>query len=230
MAKDWIPRRNGAFLMQARVFSQKIFDDPSRYGIDPADAARLVADFADFDAKYRAALEPLTRTTLGVIARDAARKTLSDRMRALGAQIRANRAVNFERRFELLMTVNGRAEPAPQHPPESRPVLTIVSVIDDRLTLSLKNSGSSGRGVPRHYSGAQIFLLPGLFYGAPRDVTQWRLAGVTSKARTTIELPYLKPGSALSLSARWYNTHGAGPSSTAAYTYVGEILKTPLVA
>jgi hypothetical protein len=227
MAKDWIERRNIDFHGQAKRFTETIVADPGAYGIDPAEAALLAAEFAEFDARFLAAFEPLTRTALRVIARDRARKTLAKRMRALAAVIRANPATTVAMRIGLHMTVDGSGEPAPRHPPQTRPTLTIVKLVDDMLTLSLKDSGSSRRGVPRHYSGAQIFMAHGVVYGAPRDVTRWRLVGVTSKARTTIELPYLKAGSAVSLAARWYNTHGPGPSGEAATTYVGEILKIP---
>jgi hypothetical protein len=227
MAKDWIERGNLPFREQARAFSQRISDDPSRYGIDPADAALLASDYAAFDVCYRQTWEPLTRTTAAVIARDRARKALSKRMRALAAQMRANPAVTDAMRRELQMTVDGEAEPTPQHPPKSRPWITIVSLINDQLTLSLKDSQRSGRGVPRHYSGAQIFMHPGERVRAPLDLTQWRLVGVTSKARTTITLPMLPAGSAITLAARWYNSHGAGPSSQTTQTYVGEILKIP---
>src|SRR5262245_37742894 len=119
MAKDWIQRRNTDFLGQARNFSNLIQSDPGAYGIDPADAALLVAENADFAAKYRIPTDPHTRTSPAIIARDEAREILAERMRRIAAQIRANPAVTDVMRLQLTLTVPGRADGAPDGPPKT---------------------------------------------------------------------------------------------------------------
>src|SRR5688500_2365681 len=104
MAKDWIERRNIDFRQQAKRFTEAVVGDPGAYGVDPADAALLAADYANFDAKYRATWEPLTRTTAAVIAREAARKALAKRMRAIAMIVRGNPAVTMAMRLALGMT------------------------------------------------------------------------------------------------------------------------------
>src|SRR5438874_7596773 len=128
MAKDWIQRRNAEFCSQARVFSETIAADAAAYGIDPADAAALSAEYADFAAKYQAAAQPDTRTSSAVVARDDARKILARHMREMGARIRANPAVTSVMRIALTVAVPGSGERAPDGPPKTPPRVRVLSL------------------------------------------------------------------------------------------------------
>jgi uncharacterized protein YecT (DUF1311 family) len=64
------------------------------YGVDPAEAALLAAEYADFDAKFRAAYGKLTRTALRRHrTRQRAQKHSPNAWRAIAMIVRANPAV-----------------------------------------------------------------------------------------------------------------------------------------
>ena len=227
MAKDWIERRNIDFHGQANRFTEAIVADPGGYGVSLDDAALLEAEFGLFDASYRAAWSKLTRTTVAVNARNRTRKALAKRMRAIAMIVRGNPAVTMKMKLALGMTVELANPPAPPSRPDPRPWLEARLLPNDQLKITLKEGRSSRRGIPRQYAGAQIFLAPGRHYGSPRDIEQWRLLAVVSKAQTEVALPYVPAGSPVTVAARYYNTHGAGPSSNAVVVWVGEICVLP---
>lgn len=227
MATDWIKRSNSDFDGQARGFSNVLVAHAESYGIDPADAALLAAEFADFDAKYRAVLLPSTRTSIAVMERDSARQTLAAHMRLIAMRIRANPAVTGEMRVNLGMTVEGGAATALSTPPLSEPCILVGRFVSNWLTLTLRDSGSSTRGVPRGCTGAQIFMYVGRATNTPPDITKWQLVGTTSKAKTTIKLPFQPPGTCITLAARWYNSRGAGPNSRTVEVWTGPMFQMP---
>lgn len=227
MAKDWIARRNGFLSQQARVFSQKIAADPGLYGIDPTEAAQLVAESEDFTAKYEATVRPGTRTSIAISGRDEARRVLTDHMRLVALRIRGNRAVTDEMRINLTMTVDGSAEPAPAGVPKSSPQILVGDLRGNYLTIRLSELETASRGMPRQYRGAQIFMYADDGTKPPGDIAQWRLLGVVSKAKSVVTLPYLPPGTKVTLAARWFNRHGAGPASMPVEVWTGQTLPLP---
>jgi hypothetical protein len=227
MARDWIERRNADLASQARVFSQTIAADPSAWGVNPLDATALVAEYEAFVAAYKAAWEPLTRTAAAVIRRDGAREKLAQRMRQLGAIIRANPAVTSEMRINAMMNTVAQPVKPPQGRPQTRPRVDVVSLDNDMLTLRVRDDSSSRAGRPRGYTGAQIFICSD---GDPRAANPsgtWRFLAVTTRNKPRVKLPCLAPGTCVSIAARWYNTRGAGQMSNVTQVWTGRMICVP---
>jgi hypothetical protein len=225
MAKDWIERRNDLFAAQARQFCETIAADPAAYQISAGDAALLLADYADFAAKQVLAEQPLTRTRVAVSARDAARKTLSRRMRDLGGRIRSNLSISTAAKLVLSLNIPGTTAVALPGAPTTRPFVHIASVIGNVLTVRLKEEDSSRAGKPAYVIGAEVFYQFG--EEPPTHGDGWRRGALTMSAKARIILPTVPPGTQMWICARWFNTHGSGPASNVMSTHLGKVMEAP---
>lgn len=89
----WIPRADGAFRKFAGNFCKNISDHPAGYMMTAAEAAWLMRLFDEFDAAYKAAVEPITRTRSTIANKDDARSILQNSIESYGAFIRINKGI-----------------------------------------------------------------------------------------------------------------------------------------
>ena len=230
MGKDWIERRYEDFATQAKLFCETIAADAAAYQISPADAALLMDDYTAFAITQTAASLPSERTTIAVIERKAARRRLQDRMRDLGARIRANSTISDQAKAAITLSVPRERSSSRGHgsAPDEAPRVLVRSIVANMITVRLLPTATSGRrGKPRYAIGAELLYHAG--EEPPHRVAgEWQRGGLTTSGTGRIVLPQTltskRPrGTRIWIAARWFNSHGPGPISELVYTHLADI-------
>lgn len=116
MATSFFNSKNDPKLANgSQFFARKIAEDPARYGLSEQDAAEYVAIDATWQAAYRAARTPSTRTTSAVVGKNVARDAMRRAASRLGQLIGAQSTVSDADKSLLGLAV--RAAPTPMGPP-----------------------------------------------------------------------------------------------------------------
>lgn len=149
---DFIPRKDAEFRDWARNFVRRITDTPGVYGLVQADADSLNVVYERFDAAYRITSSPDTRTQPAITAKQEARWTLENLIRAYARDIKANLGVTDGDKIALgVPPIN--ATRSKRKVPHVSPELNILGqtpgVDHLRVTQSTSNSSAKPYGAER---------------------------------------------------------------------------------
>jgi hypothetical protein len=212
---DFLPRREDELLAWLRNFDEQINFDPQAFGVSPERAAKLHARFETYEAAYRLATAPATRTGSAIVLKDTAKAAVLEATRQIANSVRAQPQVGDDARFLLGIRLKrvGRKSPIP--PPERAPSIRVLSRLGWSVIVRLFDIDAQHRTAkPKGVSGAVLLSYAG--EQPPTDLGLWSLRGHTSTTVTTLHFPGDLPRHArVWITARWINPTGQhGPAAT----------------
>ena len=178
MYPQYIPARDADFSLWLDNFADLIAGAPTSYGLTAGDATAITNQNNAFQAAYALAIDPSTRTTPTIAAKDAARASAEAVVRPFAIEIRNNSAVSIELKSGLGLTIPSTT-PTPIPAPTVAPALSIQSAIPLQTTLQARQPGSAGKAKPFGCIGVEIFVAVGTV--AAVDPTQATYAFTATK-------------------------------------------------
>lgn len=120
-----VPANEKALRRFVYNFSRLVQSDPAQYGLEPADAMRLM-DEADLylEAAFTAG-RPGTRTRVTVRAKNDAKRRVVPVFRSYAAIVKANPEVAIWNKVQLGIVVDGARRKSPTPPPMAAPILSL---------------------------------------------------------------------------------------------------------
>jgi hypothetical protein len=213
MGRQFLPTSDSELLTWSLNFSTLITATPTAYGLVAAQATAYAALQTAYSTAFTTAIDPKTRTTGAVAAKNAARTPLKASSRSLGKMVDANLTVTDQQRRDLGLTV--KVQPSPVPAPTDAPGLDVVSVSAWTAKIKLHDTATGKkRGKPAGVSGASVFSYVGAT--PPTDIGAWKFEGNTGK--TTVDVVFsntLAPGAKVWLTGFWFNSRKeSGPACT----------------
>jgi len=193
--------------------------DPSTVGLTVADVDAYGTLMQDYTAKLTAAIDPATRGSATVFAKDDTKKDLIADSRRLAMIVTNHPGVTDQQRHDFGLTVKDET-PTPVPVPSSSPTIDIVSVNGLTINIRLHNGESTSRAKPVGVKGASVFTYVG--ETPPSDMDAWTFRGMTSRTITHIDMPgTTAPGSLVWITAVGFNTKSQSrPATTPISTHL----------
>jgi hypothetical protein len=225
---DFLPRQELELLNWSRNFDQQINADPEAFGLSPLEAAEFRVVHEAFAAALMRAIDPATRTTSAVIAKNDARDAMKLRARKLANRIRGTSAVSAKLRVDV--GVRPRKQRVRRVAPPDQPPSVVLAPLDLRkprlertgvdapqngleysadstVTVKLFNAPASGSTARADGAfGATIFTFVG--EDPPPRLTEWTFHGQTTRTAFNIDFGQAAPGSRVWVTARWFSHRG----------------------
>ncbi len=217
--RDFLPSKEFDLLYWSRSFRGHITAAPQDYGLSQQDADDYSAAHDAFEEAYTRAIQPITRTSANVTAKNTAMKELVALARSFSRMIQGNRRVSDGQKITLGLTV--RIINAPALPvPDEAPRIQIIRTDGHMLEFKLYASGTLRRGRPIGVAGASIFTWVG--NEPSNNPADWKFEFNTTKTKVRILFPLsVAPGTQVWVCARWYNpTAKPGPLCAPRSAYV----------
>jgi hypothetical protein len=153
----------------------------------------------------QAAKTPSTRTSVAVSQKNSAIKFMQRSAKALADIIRAQPLVTDAQLLSLGLLP--RPKPTRRRPPDSAPLVRVVSVSGRVVTIRVCDRDSSGRSKPFAAWAAQVYSS--VSEQPPGDESDYRLQCITSRTGARITFSDEVPsGATVWLSARWITRRG----------------------
>lgn len=225
MSGGTLPKTDNGLKDWAVNADTKITADPPSFGRTVLEASAYHAVVQIYVDALALLLDPATKTHPNVIAKNEAKKSLSDASRLLIKSIQADPNVSDATRAEIFIEPRKPATPIPV-PPDS-PELTVKSINGRTVVVKLKQPEGLGRGKPAGVACAAVYA----YWGpepVPDDITKWESQGTCSNTEFTIDFPLSVPGfSKVYLTAAWKNPRQqAGPLADPIFLFLGSGLVT----
>jgi hypothetical protein len=223
MAGEFFPRREGEFALWAKNLCDTIVADPEAYGIAPERAAALAAVTETFAIAYRRAIEPSTRTTSAVIAKNSARTVLEAAVRQISATVKGYRDASPGKVVELGLNPRHRGGKQTRiAKPDAAPIVMVESIRGAIVYVKLRAAGGTiRRGRAKGTKAAHFYSHVGDEPSPdPRD---WRSVGSTVQTKYAVQFDMrLAPGTKVWITARWLSpTCAFGPAAAAVFAHIG---------
>ena len=175
----YIPPADAAFANWLSNFSTLLTAAPTDYGLTAADATQVDAVNTDFQAAYTLAVDPITRTSPTVAAKDVARASAEAVVRPFAVQISKNGAVTDEDKAGIGVTIPSLV-PTPIPAPTVAPVIGLIAATIQAMRLSYTTAGATGKSKPFGSIGVQVYRSVGTV--AATDPAQATFVGVVTKS------------------------------------------------
>lgn len=156
----YIPPADAAFDAWLDNFSNLLTANPSDFGLTAPDAAAVAAVYGTWNTAYGIAVDPVTRTSPAIAAKDAARASAEAVVRPFAVQISVNPAVTNANKTAIGVTVRSTT-PTPIPPPTDMPELGLQSAIPLEMLMSYKVPGAVGKSKPFGSIGVEVFRAVG---------------------------------------------------------------------
>lgn len=194
--------------------------DPTTIGLTAADVSDYAQTQNTYSTAYTAAIDPATRGSATVLAKNLAKETLVSESRRLAMIITNHPGVTDQQRHDFGLTVRD-TERTPVPVPDTSPMIDVVSVEGQRINLRLHNDESTSRAKPTGVKGATLFTYVG--DTTPAEISDWKFEGNVTRTIVTLEMAATTaPGSKVWITAFWFNTKGqSGPATSPVSTYLG---------
>lgn len=216
---DFLPRRESELSHWARNFVQLISASPEDYGVSVEAADALAAAHAAFATQYVLAMEPQTRTSPVVVAKNDAMAAMIVQVREVAALVRVTCSKTPEKLVQLGLRVKEGRGPRIAVPGDA-PLLKIKSVQGRRVTITLRDANASHRRKPDSVVGSSVYCFVG--DEPPVLVDEWTCRGHFTV--NTIELGFpetLAPGTKVWFTACWLSPRlKQGPGSAPQYAWL----------
>ena len=201
-AKLKIPRADSAVLQWSQNVLNLISCSPSQWGLQPSDVSDYAALHADFATKLTAC-EPSVRSKPAVVAKNESLEKLKSGALLLAYKIYADASVSEAMKVQIGMPP--RAKPTQIPPPDSAPIVQIVSQSGFTVRIRLRDTDGARRGRAAHTAGASVFTFAG--DEPPTDRGQWKFERSTGRVdKIDITFPAtLTPGTKVWFTALWFN-------------------------
>jgi len=210
--QPYIPGTDSAFRDWLLNFSTLITADPTKYGLDAADATVIAGHYTAFNDAYTLVQAPSTRTSTTVAQKDSARASAEASVRVYAQMIKANAGVNNEDKVALGVHVDD-ATPTPVPTPTTAPALMIVSA--NSGVHQLRYADETTPASRRKPDGAIQMQLSMTVGASPAtDPETGSLVGLFTKQPVLVNLDPADAGLTATYFARWVTRTGLfGPWS-----------------
>ncbi|MEA2734155.1 MAG: hypothetical protein QOE14_606 [Humisphaera sp.] len=221
-----LPTRDGELLTYAEHFAAYVIANGTALGFTVPQTTQLNDVVVDYHDAFGLASNEVTRTSGTIVDKDLKRGILKATLRSYIARIQANPAVTAQQKADLSITIRD-SEPTPQPPPNTRPVVTVVRIVNNDVVVRMVDELTpTRRARPRGCAGIAIYSFVG--ENVPADLEQWRHEGLATKAEFTIGFNAADAGKKITIVARYYSRKGEfGPMSAAITTVIAAL---PLAA
>ena len=198
-----IPTTDPALAAWSTNANTRIVASPTTFSLTTAQATAYTAVHDPWIAAYEAASAIGSRSRALVAAKNTAKANLLRYAREIYAIVQASQAVSDENK-ELLGVHVKKTEPTPVPPPDAAPMVDVVQVLGNTVTVHLHDAETSLRRKPAGVLGANVFSFVG--ENPPTEASGWEFQGATSK--TTVDVPFaasVPPGAQVWIIASWFN-------------------------
>jgi hypothetical protein len=201
MATDSIPVRDAELLSWSGNVESIITLDAPHYNLVPDRIATFSEKRTAFADDLQKASDPLTRTSVTIMAKKLSRDALMAEARQIVRTIESAPDVTDEDRRAL--AINVKKAPTPVPVPAEAPEMDILSVTGNTVRCRLHGPQASRRGKPAGVAGATVYSFVG--ETPPADVTQWRYEGNMTRTTFAVTFDGATPGQKVWLVAGWFN-------------------------
>lgn len=222
MAAPYIPPKDADLANWSQNFADLIDAAPSTYGLQPSDAATIVAANNAWQAAYALAVNPTTRTTVTVADKNTQKIAAVIIFRTYAAQIRLNPGVSNPDKLALGLNLPNNS-PSPIPPPPTFPILGIASAGPGQHEIRYADSASPSAR-KKAANALQMQLVRGVAVAAIADPALCSfLANVTKQPYQSVFTDPADAGKVATYFARWSTRNGelgpwsAGVSMTVAF-------------
>lgn len=207
---SYIPAPDADFDNWLANFSTVLTANPTDFGLDAADATAVAGVTTTWSAAYALAIDPGTRTTPIIAAKDVARAAAEAVVRPYAVQISRNAAVTDLNKSTIGVTIPSLVR-TPIPPPVEQPTIALKSAITGVQTLTYKVAGQVGKSKPFGSIGVQLFRSVGTV--AATDPAQAAYQGTYTKSPLRQQFTAPDAGKVVTYFARFVTK--SGPEGTA---------------
>jgi hypothetical protein len=178
---------------------------PATYGLVAGEVTSYTTLSTNFSTLLTQAQNPVTRTSVVVENKNAAKRLLKT---ASVNMARTITAVSSVTNAQLLaLRLNERVIPTPRPVPSEPPTLDVVSVSGRLVKVRVHDSASESRRKPFGAIGANIYSFVGA--EAPTNPRDYHFEGMATRATVDILFPdSVASGATVWLSAQWVSARG----------------------
>lgn len=208
MAAPYIPAPDAMFSNWLLNFSTLISANPTSFGLVAADATAIAAQNSAFQTAYTAAVDPTTRTSATVAAKDSAKSSALFVVRPYAMRINGSASVNNQQRVDLGLTVR-KAVPTPVAPPTSAPALQIIGATPGNVKLGYKDTAQpDGKAKPYGAVAIQLYSVAGV--SAAVDPSQAAFMAQVTKSPFLVTFDGSQRGKIATVFGRYVTRSGPG--------------------
>ena len=207
MASPYIPAQDAAFDNWLVNYATLIASTPVAYGLTAGDATAITAVRNGWSSAYASAVNPTTRTSATIAAKDGARASAESTCRPFAIRIRDNAAVSSALKVGLGLTVPN-SPPSPIPAPTVAPALALVSAIGLEQTLGYRDPSASGKAKPFGSIGVEVWRTVGTV--AATDPAQTGFVGTITKSPFKQTYDAADQGKIVTFFARFVTRSGPG--------------------
>ena len=203
----YIPNKDADFATWLANFDTLLTADPSKYGLDAADAATVNPVAAAYATSYPISQDPATRTSVTVAQKDNDRASAEAVVRPFAVRISQNPSVLDADKAAIGVTIpSTTATPIPA--PVDAPELGIEALIPGQGTFTYKTVGAVGKSKPFGAIGVEVRTATGVAHTVDPDAATYRNDYTKSPFRLTFDSA--DAGSKLTVFARFKTRSGPG--------------------
>jgi hypothetical protein len=208
MQPPYIPAPDAAFDSWLANFSTLLTASPTTYGLTAPDAVIVAGVTTTWSAAYLAAINPATRTSPAIAAKDAARTAAEATVRPYALQISRNAGVTNDDKVAIGVNLPNSAR-TPVPPPTTTPALSLAGSVHFQVTLAYGDTSTpTTKAKPPGAIGMELWRFLGTAPSVdPNLASQY---GVLTKSPAVIGHGAPDVGKYCTFWARWVTRSGPG--------------------
>lgn len=207
-APSYIPARDADFESWLLNFTTLLTATPVTYGLTAPDAVACAAQYTAWNPAFLAATDPVTRTTVTVAAKDAARVTAEAVVRPFAQDISRNASVDPGDKVAIGVNLPNFA-PVPIPPPLTFPQLSFRSAEPLVHILQWQDSGlGTGKQKPFGAIACELYRSVGTVPATDPEQATYLASFTKSPLRSTFIAGQV--GKVCTYFARWVTRSGPG--------------------
>jgi hypothetical protein len=153
----YIPSKRAQLAAWAANFNALIVASPATYGLSSADAASITAVYNPWLTQYNLASSPTTKTKSVVAALNTAQVAMLAVLRVYAQQVANNAGVTSANKIALGLNPK-TSTPSPVTPPNSNPVLAVLSQNPGVVNFTYRDSQTSPTSKAKPYGVKRLAL------------------------------------------------------------------------
>lgn len=208
MPSSYIPSTDAGFGSWLANFSTLITAAPATYGLVSGDATVIAGQNTAYQAALALATDPVTRTSVTVADKDAAKSSALFVVRPFAVQISRNPAVSNMDKTAVGVTVV-KTVPTPIPAPTALPLNSLVSAVPLTSTIKTVSADTpTSKAKPFGSISVQVFMSVGTV--AATDPEQLKFFGAVTKIPFPVTFESPDQGKICSLATRYATRGGNG--------------------
>lgn len=188
-------------------FAALITLSPPTYGLTTGDASTIQGVSDTFNAALTTSLDPATRTSPTVAAKDAAKASALAVIRPYAVNISLNPSVSNGDKSAVGVTIRSNS-PSPIPAPVIAPTIEFLMAIPLQQQLQIRQPGSTSKAKPAGCTGIQLARTVGTV--AATDPSQLTIVGTFGKTPLIQNFDSAQQGKIVTYAARYTTRSGPG--------------------